>query len=121
MMNFHSLPLKAFRSKLLKCYQGYLSTSPKSCVSVGVICGENAYIIGDLEKERERIYNIGSVSKTMTAHLILKLAEEGKLELTRPVSDYLTLKSGVYPTILELLTHTAGFGHLTPIEITLPA
>ncbi len=37
-----------------------------------------------------------------------------------PVSDFLKLRKGNYPTIYELLTHTAGYHHLTPIEITVP-
>lgn len=119
-MTIHSFTPQSFRPKLLNCYQRYLALSAQSCVSVGILCGENAFVLGDLENEKEKIYNIGSISKTITAHLILKLAQDGKLDLHRSIGDYLALKSGIYPTAMELLTHTAGFGHITPLEITAP-
>jgi CubicO group peptidase (beta-lactamase class C family) len=36
------------------------------------------------------------------------------------VDRYLPLKKGKYPTIRQLLTHTAGYGPLTPVEMTVP-
>ena len=119
-MNIHPLSTDAFRQKVLGCYQNYLAVSPKSTISIGILCGEDGYVLGDLQEEQAKLYNIGSISKTLTAHLILRLAQDGKLDLNRPIDDYLPLKSGVYPTATELLTHTAGFGHITPLEITAP-
>lgn len=120
-MEFYSFSPDAFRRKVLECYQSYLSVSPKCALSVGILCDGNAFVLGDMETESTRLYDIGSASKTFTAHLILKLAQEGKLDLKCPIDNYLPLKSGVYPTAMELLTHTAGFGHATPLEITVPA
>lgn len=60
------------------------------------------------------IFQIGSITKTFTATLIMKLAEEGKLELSDPLSKHLpnlTLKpEGLTDqlTILHLLNHMSG-------------
>ena len=51
----------------------------------------------------------GSISKTFTSALILRLAEEGRLSLDAPVRTYLP-KLGISPaiTIRQLLDHTSG-------------
>jgi D-alanyl-D-alanine carboxypeptidase len=54
-------------------------------------------------------YYLGSVSKTYTAAVILRLAEEGRLSLADPLTRYipeLTVADGV--TIEQLLNHTSG-------------
>ncbi|MBI1761914.1 MAG: beta-lactamase family protein [Acidobacteria bacterium] len=70
-------------------------------------------------------HSLGSVSKMMTAMTILRLADQGKLDLYAPIADYLA--DGDYPTIcrygglenlpqcwvkrtkvIELLKHTSG-------------
>ncbi len=114
------LPKSAFRKKLLDRIEQYLSLSDKQTLSVGLYIHGQEYVVGLNEAEEVLSYDIGSVSKTLTAHLILKLAEQGLVELDRPVSAYIELKKGSYPTIYELLTHTAGYGHQTPLEITMP-
>lgn len=54
-------------------------------------------------------YEIGSLTKTVTASLVMKLVDEGKMSLDAPISDYLELPERAhYPTIRELLTHTSG-------------
>src|SRR5882757_3002632 len=55
-------------------------------------------------------FRIGSVSKTFTATLVLRLAAQGKLGLDDPISKYLP---GLLPypepiTIRQLLQHTSG-------------
>jgi CubicO group peptidase (beta-lactamase class C family) len=60
------------------------------------------------------LFQIGSITKTFTATLIMKLAEEGKLKLSDPVSKHLPelrLKpDGLVDqlTILHLLNHMSG-------------
>lgn len=60
------------------------------------------------------IFQIGSITKTFTATLIMKLAEEGKIALSDPLSKHLpNLKlkpDGLTDqlTILHLLNHTSG-------------
>ncbi len=60
-------------------------------------------------------FNIGSISKTVAAWGVMKLVEEGKIDLDTPVEQYLTRwhlpdsefnKDGVTPR--RLLSHTAG-------------
>ena len=56
------------------------------------------------------VYEIGSLTKTMTAALISKAISEGKLNLNSTIDTYLPLSEGKkYPTIAELLTHTSGY------------
>ena len=57
--------------------------------------------------------NIGSVSKMVTALTVLKLVEQGKIDLDAPISDYLVDKLAVgswanKTPVFNLLTHTSG-------------
>lgn len=69
----------------------------------------------DIPTDAYSIFRIASVSKTYTAILIMRLCEEGVLDLDTPIKTYLpwlTLsKPGAADTITlrQLLTHTAGF------------
>ena len=107
------------RPKLRDKINKYLSISPYNRLTVGVYKNGKAYVFGG-EEENSLFYDIGSITKTFTAHLILKLHEEKMLDVYETVDSYLSLKRGKYPTIYQLLTHTAGYHHLTPIEVTLP-
>jgi len=60
-------------------------------------------------------FNIGSISKTVTAWGVMKLVEDGKIELDSPAEKYLTrwhFPNSDYDvdevTIRRLLSHTAG-------------
>lgn len=61
-------------------------------------------------------YRVASITKIFTTALILRLMEEGHLDLDAPFNDYLTiegLEHGDQMTIRQLLSHTAGvFDHL---------
>ncbi|MEH6992422.1 serine hydrolase domain-containing protein [Neobacillus drentensis] len=60
------------------------------------------------------LFRIGSVSKTLTATLIMKLVEQGLLDLDCPVKEYIPEFRLSYPraedtiTLRMLLSHTAG-------------
>ena len=59
----------------------------------------------------ETIFQSGSVGKQFTATAVMMLVEEGKLQLTDPISKYLKVPDtwkGI--TIHHLLSHTAGLG-----------
>ena len=86
-----------------------------------LVDGETVWIdamgTADFESGRpmttDTILNIGSVSKLVTSSTVLKLAEQGKLDLDRDVSEYLGFviehPSGGGPiTTRQLLTHTSG-------------
>lgn len=55
-------------------------------------------------------YEIGSLTKTITASLIRRAEAEGKLNINDTIDKYLELPAGKsYPTIESLLTHTSGY------------
>ncbi len=91
-------------------------------VSVAVVYqGEIVFIqgygYGDREKgvlvNEETIFEIGSITKTMTWVSLLQLQERGKVNLGNSIEDYIgegkiNLDKGV-PTVMDLMNHTAGF------------
>lgn len=107
--------------KIIKLINEYIGESEYKNISIGIIIGKTKYkfcfdksgMVNDIFE-----YQIGSISKTFTAHIVMKYAMEKSIDLNSNAGEYLGLK-GDYPTINELLTHTAGYGHLTPVEITL--
>jgi len=64
------------------------------------------------------VFEIGSVSKQMTAAAIMLLVEDGKLSVDDPVSKYLanTPEAWKEVTIRHLLTHTSGVKSYTSLE-----
>lgn len=74
------------------------------------------YGFSDLKKglrvAPETLFEIGSISKSFVAIAIVQLAEEGKLDLHKPVKDYLPwlkIESSFAPfTTHHLLSHTSG-------------
>jgi serine beta-lactamase-like protein LACTB, mitochondrial len=59
------------------------------------------------------VYNIGSVSKVITAVAILQLLEQGKISLDDPIQKYVPgfPDKGSPITLKHLLTHTSGIRH----------
>jgi CubicO group peptidase (beta-lactamase class C family) len=74
------------------------------------------YGFGDLEGRRQveaqELFQIGSISKSFVALALLQLRDEGKLDLHRPVVEYLPwlpISSAFAPiTAHHLLTHSSG-------------
>ena len=69
--------------------------------------------VADIAKETpvtpSTSFAIASVSKTFTAALVLQLAQEGVIELDKPVRTYLPdLKINAKITVRQLLDHTSG-------------
>ncbi len=65
-------------------------------------------------------YRLASVSKAFTAVAILKLVEQGKLDLDRPAGEYcpeLQRLNGA-PTVRHLLAHQSGLRHTSDDEDT---
>lgn len=70
------------------------------------VYGEN----GEMLPSKVHTYEIGSLTKTLTSALISKAIDEGKISLEDTIDKYLDLPEGKpYPTIMQLLTHTAGY------------
>jgi CubicO group peptidase (beta-lactamase class C family) len=53
-------------------------------------------------------YRIGSITKTMTAVLVLQLEDEGRLSLSDPLGKHLPGTAYADRTLRELLAHTGG-------------
>ncbi len=103
---------------------GILNRWPAVGLAVGVVNdGSLEYFYGhglaDIESGRrvteETIFRIGSITKTFTAIAVMKLYEQGLIDLDAPAQNYLRAyrlipaKRGFRPaTVRHLLTHTAG-------------
>ncbi|MDN3354433.1 serine hydrolase domain-containing protein [Actinomadura sp. DC4] len=68
-----------------------------------------------VEATADSVFQIGSITKLWTSTLVMQLADEGKVDLDRPVRTYLTEfriaddEAAGQITVRQLLTHTAGF------------
>lgn len=88
------------------------------------IIWQNAYGYSDLEAKKELktddIFQLASLSKTITATAIMQLYEKGLFKLDDDVNGYLPFKvrNPNFPdkpiTFRMLLTHTSGFDDLLP-------
>jgi CubicO group peptidase (beta-lactamase class C family) len=74
--------------------------------------------------ERDTVFRIGSISKTMTAIAVMQLAEEGTLALDAPVNELGTralIEAPAPVTVRHLLTHRSGLGELRrPSDLVRP-
>ena len=70
------------------------------------------------------LFEIGSIGKSFTAICLLQLREEGKLDLHKPIVDYLPwfrLESNFAPiTTHHLLTHSSGLPSVPPVFLSDP-
>lgn len=65
----------------------------------------------------DTIFDVRSVTKTVTAIAVMILIEEGKLGLNDPIAKYLPASSSSSITVHHLLTHTSGLPFSRPAEI----
>jgi CubicO group peptidase (beta-lactamase class C family) len=87
-------------------------------VAKGEVVLERGYGPADRESERpmtpETVFDIGSITKPVTASAVWKLEAEGRLSTSDPISKFFrgvpADKSGI--TIQHLLTHTSGLDDL---------
>jgi len=114
-----------------KLYRDYAEKNHFPAISYGIIAGGQlvysgsvgtANITNNTPASAKTLFRIASMSKSFTAMAILKLRDEGRLNLTDPVSKYIPEinKSGALTkdapaiTILNLLTMSAGFPEDNP-------
>ncbi|MBS1839217.1 MAG: beta-lactamase family protein [Acidobacteria bacterium] len=73
----------------------------------------------------DQLFQIGSISKSFLANCLLQLHQEGKLDLQKPILDYLPwfrIDSAFAPvTVHHLLTHTSGLPGIPNVFLTDPA
>lgn len=73
-----------------------------------------ADIENKIKADKETRYRIGSISKTFTATIIMKLIEEGKLSLTSALKDfYPQVENSDKITVEHLLQHRSGILNFT--------
>lgn len=69
----------------------------------------------------QNLFEIGSITKSFVALTLLQLRDEGKLDLSRPIREYLPwlrIESSYAPiTVHHLMTHTSGL----PNPLSLPS
>ena len=88
---------------------------PDARITVGIIKdGQASFTVygenGQILPEENHTYEIGSLTKTITAALISRAITEGRIRLDDTIDMYLPLPAGKsYPTVRELLTHTSGY------------
>src|SRR5688572_14522998 len=69
-----------------------------------------------VEAKPDSVFQVGSVTKLLTATLLMQLVDEGRVELDAPVRRYLPgfrvadEAASAAITVRHLLAHTAGFG-----------
>ena len=84
-------------------------------ITVGVLVdGEATYTVygenGEILPQEEIEYEIGSITKTLTAALLAKAIGEGRVELEDPLDHFLDLPAKKhFPTLKSLVTHTSGY------------
>lgn len=120
-MEYSKIELKSFKEKVNRSIEKYLNISSKVSLSIGIYYQGKVYICDLNENEEELYYDIGSITKTITAHMIMERVVKGTIDLNKDISAYICLKEGNYPNIKQLLTHCAGYFYLSPVEITVPS
>ena len=103
--------IEAVKQKTQKDFVGNFAMAT---IANGKISNEY-YSSKGVSVDRNTIFQVASLSKWISAYGVMKLVEEGKLELDMPVSKYLTRwslpESGFNNddvTVRRLLSHTAG-------------
>ncbi|NMB96797.1 MAG: serine hydrolase [Clostridiaceae bacterium] len=91
-------------SLVYKFVEGYSSVGDK-----------DAIVIND-----KTLFNIGSVTKPVTASLIVKLIEKGMLTLDDPVKKYIPEYKFDNVTLFHLMTHTAGYDEIINFDLEWP-
>jgi CubicO group peptidase (beta-lactamase class C family) len=113
-------------------YQGNLagiaSRHPAAGLAIGVVRDGRlssfyghglADVAAGTPVSRDTVFRIGSITKTFTAIAVMQLAEQGLVDLDRPVGSYLrsyvlvpATPEHQLPTVRQLLTHSAGLPQL---------
>ncbi len=119
-------PLLAAIPRLDAIFRGVVERGMAPGLAYGVVAdghliaaaGFGLQTVGDpMPVTRDSVFRIASMSKSFTAMAVVKLRDEGKLQLDIPVADIVPeLASLLYPTrdsapltIRQLLTMSAGF------------
>jgi D-alanyl-D-alanine-carboxypeptidase/D-alanyl-D-alanine-endopeptidase len=99
--------------------------SALSGVVVGAACIDAAGMVSTVSpgnSPADSSFEIGSVTKTMTATLVALLAADGQLRLDDEVGRWLSAGANGRITVRQLATHTSGLPRLPPnLDLDRPA
>src|SRR5262245_40240514 len=70
-------------------------------------CGARSMLDGHQPDGGTR-YRIGSLTKTFVAVMVMRLRDEGRLDLADPLAEYLDAPQAGGATVAQLLAHTSG-------------
>ncbi len=84
-----------------------------------VVVDEDEGIIGEQyfgDFDADRISLVASASKMVTAGVLVRLADQGELDLDQPIAEYVDWAAGQNPdvTVAQLLSSSSGFVGLLP-------
>lgn len=83
-------------------------------MTVGVVKADKLVYKHETGMTQDRKYALGSITKIFTATAVMKLVEEGAVDLDAPLTDYMEVRierpelSSRPVTIRHLLSHTSG-------------
>ena len=118
----HKENLSVYDSILLPQFQPGAPGAVALVVKQGKILYSKAFGMANLElavpMDTGDVFRIGSITKQFTACAILKLAEEGKLELSDDISKFIPgyPSHGLHISIENLLTHSSGIKSFTGMK-----
>jgi CubicO group peptidase (beta-lactamase class C family) len=106
---------------------------PGTEFAIGIITPDTTFLIGVKQTaeglirvaNENAIFEIGSITKTFTANLIMKQVQEGRIDLAAPIENYLPIPipgnqyEGHKINVQHLLTHSSTLSN-TPSTYTLP-
>lgn len=107
------------RAAVASAAANFMTRSGTAAVSIYVDRGgatsfAGGFGVADLEHDvaarADSVYGIGSITKPFTAHAVLQLVGEGKVDLDAPIRQYLKDYQGPggAATVRQLLVHTSG-------------
>lgn len=113
----------AFTAELSAMIEEWMATLDVPGVAVGVIDGDQQFTAGfgvtnvnhPLAVDANTLFQMGSVGKTYTATAIMRLVEDGLIDLDAPVRTYLPEfqvaeeEVAAAVTVRQLLNHSAGW------------
>jgi CubicO group peptidase (beta-lactamase class C family) len=84
-----------------------------------VVVDEDEGIVGERyfgEFDADRVSLVASASKMVTAGVLVRLADQGELDLDQPIAEYVDWAQGQNPdvTVAQLLSNSSGFVGLLP-------
>ena len=95
---------------------------PKGVAAVAVVDPDASIDLAGDDPATTGLYEIGSITKTLTATLLAVLVDDGVVALDTTVGAILGEQAGAIPdvTLRELATHTGGLPRLAPNAFTVP-